>query len=209
MTTTPTTTNIEFHFDFGSPNAYLAHRALPAIEARTGARFSYVPVLLGGVFRATGNRAPMEANQGVINKMDYMKIEMQRFARRHQITKFRMNPHFPINTLALMRGAVAAGQAGVLTPYVEHVYCGMWEEGKKLDDTDTIRAWLLEGGLDADRLLELAQSAEVKAELTANTQRSVDMGTFGSPMFYLGSVGYFGKDGLRELVEDLGAGTKP
>lgn len=112
MTTTPTTTNIEFHFDFGSPNAYLAHRALPAIEARTGARFSYVPVLLGGVFRATGNRAPMEANQGVINKMDYMKIEMQRFARRHQITKFRMNPHFPINTLALMRGAVAAGQVG-------------------------------------------------------------------------------------------------
>ena len=198
---------VEFHFDFGSPNAYFAHRVIPAIEARSSLRFTYVPVLLGGVFRLTGNRAPGESNKGILNKPEYGQIEMLRYARRHGISRFAFNPFFPVNTLAIMRGAIAAGKAGVFERYVEHIYRGMWEDGKKLDDNGQLRSWLIEGGLDADRLFELSQDAEVKAELMANTQRSVDMGSFGSPMFYVDGERYFGKDGLRDLVDDLGAGA--
>src|SRR5688500_11317511 len=106
-----------FYFDFGSPNAYLAHRVIPDIEARTGKRFTYVPVLLGGLFKLTGNQAPMIAFAGVPNKLAYEHREMQRFIERHSLTQFRMNPHFPVNTLALMRGAVAAEGEGLLAPY--------------------------------------------------------------------------------------------
>src|SRR5215831_16558244 len=110
---------IEFHFDFGSPNAYLAHRVIPEIERRSGARFRYVPVLLGGVFKATNNRSPVEAFRDIKNKREFMAREMQRFLKRHGITDFRLNPHFPVNTLAIMRGAVAAGHEGCFPRYVE------------------------------------------------------------------------------------------
>ena len=107
-------TRLEFHFDFGSPNAYLSHLVIPAIEARIGARFEYVPVLLGGVFRATSNRSPMESMAGIKNKPDYERLEMNRFLARHGITQYKRNPFFPVNTLAIMRGAVAARGRGVL-----------------------------------------------------------------------------------------------
>lgn len=194
-----------FYFDFGSPNAYLAHRVIPEIEARTGKRFAYVPGLLGGLFKLTGNQAPMIAFAGVPNKLAYEHREMQRFIERHSLSKFRMNPHFPVNTLALMRGAVAAEGEGLLAPYVEAMFRGMWEEGRKLDDPAVLGAALAEAGLPAERLFELAQTPEVKERLMANTQAAYEKGAFGIPSFLVGAELYFGKDKLRDVEEALGA----
>jgi 2-hydroxychromene-2-carboxylate isomerase len=193
---------IEFHFDFGSPNAYLAHRVIPGIEGRTGARFRYVPVLLGGVFKATGNRSPAEAFRDIPNKRAFMERETRRFLARHGIADFRPNPFFPVNTLTLMRGAVAARHEGCFERYVEVVFRNMWSEPKKMDDPEVIRTVLDENGLDAKGLLERAQSPEVKQELVRNTEASVARGTFGSPTFFVGDEIFFGKDQLREVEEE-------
>ena len=130
---------VEFHFDFGSPNAYLAEFALPAIERRTGVKFEYVPVLLGGVYKATGNRSPGETLQGIKNKGEYQALETARFIRRHNITTFKPNPFFPVNTLMLMRGAVAAQFENVFEKYFRAAYHHMWEEPKKMDDPEVFR----------------------------------------------------------------------
>jgi 2-hydroxychromene-2-carboxylate isomerase len=192
---------VEFHFDFGSPNAYLAHRVIPAIEARTGTRFRYVPILLGGVFKATGNRSPAEAFAGIRNKPEYERLETQRFVRRHGIEGFVGNPFFPVNTLQLMRGAVAADLDGGLERYVNAMFHHMWEAPKKLDDPDVLRDALIASGLDADAVVARMQDAAVKARLIANTEMSVARGTFGSPTFYVGDSIYFGKDRLRDVEE--------
>ena len=194
---------IEFHFDFGSPNAFLAHRVVPEIEKRTGARFRYVPVLLGGVFKATGNRSPMEAFHDVPSKRTFMETETQRFLARHGITDFRRNPHFPLNTLALMRGAVAAQHEGCFERYVEVVFRNMWCEPKKMDEPEIVRAVLDGNGFDAECLLGRAQSPEVKGELVRNTEASVARGTFGSPTFFVGEEIFFGKDQLRDVEEEF------
>jgi 2-hydroxychromene-2-carboxylate isomerase len=194
---------IEFHFDFGSPNAYLAHRVVPEIERRTGARFRYVPVLLGGVFKATGNRSPAEAFRDIPSKRAYMELETRRFLARHGIADFRRNPWFPVNTLALMRGAVAARLEGCFERYVEAMFHAMWSDPKKLDEPEVIRAVLAANGLDAGRLLERAQSPEVKQELVRNTEASVARGTFGSPTFFVGEEMFFGKDQLRDVEEEF------
>ena len=136
-------TSVEFHFDFGSPNAYLAHLVIPEIEARTGAKFAYVPVLLGGVFKLTGNRSPAEAFGGIRNKLEYERLETERFLKRHGITAFRRNPFFPVNTLTVMRGAIAAQRLGVFERYVDEIYRHMWSEPKKLDDPAVLQATLL------------------------------------------------------------------
>ena len=193
----------EFHFDFGSPNAYLCHLVLPEIEARTGVAFEYVPILLGGVFKLTNNRSPAESLAGIRNKPEYERLEMQRFLRRHGITRFRMNPFFPVNTLTLMRGAIAAASLGVFPRYVDEVFRNMWEEPRKMDDPLVLRAALDASGLDAVQLLELAGSPEVKSRLLENTQRSVERGTFGAPTFFVGDEIYFGKDRLRDVEEAL------
>ena len=133
---------IEFHFDFGSPNAYLAHRVIPEIERRTGARFRYMPILLGGVFKATGNRSPAEAFRDIPSKRAFMELETRRFLARHGITGFRRNPHFPVNTLILMRGAVAARHEGCFERYVEVVFHNMWSGPKKMDEPEVIRSVL-------------------------------------------------------------------
>ena len=196
-------TTVQFHFDFGSPNAYLSHRAIPAIEARTGAKFDYVPVLLGGVFKMTGNQSPATAFGHIKNKPDYDRLETARFVRRHGLTAFRMNPHFPVNTLQLMRGAVAADVAGVFAPYVEAVFADMWENGQKMDDPEVVRARLDAAGLPTDELLRLSQTDEVKGALLRNTEASVARGTFGSPTFFVGDEIFFGKDRLREVEEEI------
>lgn len=193
----------EFHFDFGSPNAYLAHLVLPEITRETGVPFEYVPVLLGGVFKLTGNRPPMVAFAGIRNKSEYEQLEMRRFIARHNITNFAFNPFFPVNTLAIMRGAVAAKQKGVLMPYVDAMFRHMWEKPKKMDDPEVIRAALLESGLDADALIALSQSPEVKQTLADNTERSVVRGTFGSPTFFVGDEIFFGKDRLKQVKEEI------
>ncbi len=192
---------VEFHFDFGSPNAYLAHLVIPEIEQRTGAKFEYVPVLLGGVYKLTGNRSPGESFAGIKNKPDYERLETARFIKRHGITRFRHNPFFPVNTLTIMRGAVAAQRLGVFERYVDEIYRHMWSEPKKLDDPVVLRAALLESGFDAERFGALVQDTEVKARLLDNTQRSVERGTFGSPTFFVGDEIFFGKDRLRDVEE--------
>jgi 2-hydroxychromene-2-carboxylate isomerase len=196
-------TTVEFHFDFGSPNAYLSHLVIPEIEQRTGAVFDYVPVLLGGVFKLTGNRSPAESLAGIKNKPEYEKLETRRFIERHGVTTFRSNPFFPVNTLVLMRAAVAARRLGVFDRYVDQVYWHMWSDPKKLDDPAVLRAAFKESDLDVDQLLALAQTQDVKDELFENTQRSVDRGTFGSPTFFVGEQIYFGKDRLRDVDEAI------
>jgi len=194
---------VEFHFDFGSPNAYLAHLVIPQIERRTGAKFAYVPVLLGGVFKLTGNRSPAESLAGIKNKPEYERLETERFLKRHGITRYRRNPFFPVNSLAIMRGAVAAQRLCIYERYIDEIYCHMWAEPKKLDDPEVLRGALIEAGFDAGRLLALSQTDEVKNELRANTERSVARGTFGSPTFFVGDDIYFGKDRLRDVEEAI------
>jgi 2-hydroxychromene-2-carboxylate isomerase len=196
-------TSVEFHFDFGSPNAYLAHRVIPAIEARTGAEFRYFPILLGGVFKATNNRSPAETLKGIKNKPEYERLETERFIRHHNITQFRRNPFFPVNTLQVMRGAVAADIDGVFPRYVEAVFHHMWEEPKKMDDPEVIQTALNASGLDGARTLARIQDPAVKERLLRNTEESVAHGTFGAPTFFVGSEIFFGKDRLREVEEAI------
>jgi len=197
---------IRFYFDFGSPNAYLAHRLLPDIAQRTGASLRYVPILLGGLFKMTGNQSPMQAFGNIKNKLAYEQLETRRFIQRHQITEFRMNPHFPVNTLHIMRGAVAAEALGVAPAYIDSVYKDMWERERKMDDPDVIRCALQEAGLDADEIIRLTQTDEIKAQLLANTQEAFDAGAFGSPSFTVDGELYFGKDRLRDVEEQASAG---
>jgi 2-hydroxychromene-2-carboxylate isomerase len=194
---------VEFHFDFGSPNAYLAHLVIPEIERRSGVAFEYVPILLGGVFKLTNNRSPAESLAGIKNKIEYEALEMRRFVERHRITRFRLNPFFPVNTLTLMRGAIAARSLGVFDRYVDEMFRHMWADPKKMDDPQVLRAALEESGLDAGRFLDLAQTREVKAELLANTERSVARGTFGAPTFFVGDDIFLGKDRLRDVEERI------
>ena len=200
--------NVEFHFDFGSPNAYLSYLVIPDIERRTGAKFEYVPILLGGVFKLTGNRSPAEAFAGIRNKPEYEQLETKRFIKHYGITRFQPNPFFPVNTLALMRGAFAARKLGTFERYVDETFRHMWAEPKKMDDPGVLRAAFGESGLDADAILSLSQTQEVKDELLANTQRSVDRGTFGSPTFYVGDEIFFGKDKLPDVEAAIMAATK-
>jgi 2-hydroxychromene-2-carboxylate isomerase len=198
--------DVAFYFDFGSPNAYLSHKVIPAIEARTGARFDYVPVLLGGLFKLTGNRSPAEAFAGIKNKLAYEGLETRRFVRRHGLTAYRPNPYFPVNTLKIMRGAVAAERQGVFAPYVEAVFHHMWEAPKKMDDPEVIAAALTESGLDAERLMAETDDPEVKQALLDNTNKAFEQGAFGSPSFLVDGELYFGKDRLRDVEEAI-AGT--
>jgi len=195
--------DIEFHFDFGSPNAYLSHLVIPAIEARTGAKFTYSPVLLGGVFKATNNVSPAVSMQGIKNKSEYAGIETQRFLAKHNITGFNRNPFFPVNTLQIMRGAIFAQQEGIFERYVDEVFKHMWSEPKKMDEADVITEALVESRLPAADIMEGIQDANVKQQLITNTNRSVEMGTFGSPTFFVSGEIYFGKDKLAEVEEAI------
>src|SRR5262245_34025139 len=156
---------VEFQFDFGSPNAYLAEHLIPSIERRTGVKFEYVPVLLGGIYKATGNMSPSDSLRGIKNKPEYQALETQRFLRRYNITKFRQNPFFPVNTLMLMRGSVAAQFEGMFEPYFRAAYHHMWEEPKKMDDVEVFRAAFKASGIDVDRLMARAQQDDVKKRL--------------------------------------------
>ena len=196
----------QFLFDVGSPNAFLAHEAIPAIEKRIGQTFDYVPVLLGGIFKATNNRSPAETLAGIKNKREFQAVETERFIKRFQVAPYVWNPFFPVNTLNLMRGAIAAQFEGVFAPYVEAAFHHMWREPKKMDDPEVAIAALTASGLDGAKLLARAQDAEVKARLLANTQDAVERGAFGSPTFFVGSEMFFGKEQLRD-VEEMILGT--
>jgi 2-hydroxychromene-2-carboxylate isomerase len=196
------TPTVEYHFDFGSPNAYCVHKLIPAIEQRTGATFTYVPILLGGVFKLTNNQAPMVQYKGIKNKLEYHRLETVRFMKKHGLKK---NPHFPVNTVQIMRGAVAAEMDGGFAKYVDAVFHHMWEEPKKMDDPEVIRAALDQSGLDGGRVLARIQDQEVKDRLLKNTESSVARGTFGAPTFFVGEEIFFGKDRLRDVEEEIEA----
>jgi 2-hydroxychromene-2-carboxylate isomerase len=191
----------QFLFDFGSPNAFLSHEAIPAIEKRTGVKFEYVPILLGGIFKATNNRSPAETLAGVKNKPEFQGIETERFVRRFKVEPYVWNPFFPVNTLNLMRTAIAAQFEGVFEQYVEAAFHHMWREPKKMDDPEVASKALSASGLDAGKLFARAQDAEVKAKLIENTQSAVERGAFGSPTFFVGNEIFFGKEQLREVEE--------
>jgi 2-hydroxychromene-2-carboxylate isomerase len=197
------TPRVEFHFDFGSPNAYFSHKVIPGIEARTGAQFHYVPVLLGGVFKLTNNQAPMLQFKDIKNKNEYGRLEIQRFIKKHGLTAFKMNPHFPVNTVQIMRGAIVADKGGVLDRYVDAVFHHMWEASKKMDDAEVIKAALDGSGLDGAAILAGIQHQDVKDTLMANTEESVTRGNFGSPTFFVGTEMFFGKDRLRDVEEEI------
>ena len=195
--------HVQFLFDFGSPNAYLCHQVIPAIEQRTGVRFEYLPILLGGLFKLSNNRSPAEAFADIPNKRAYDRLEIERFVARHGLTRFRANPFFPVNTLKIMRLAVAAQALGCGPAYVDAVYAAMWEQARNMDDADEIAAVLGGAGLDGPALLALAQTPEIKARLVAHTQSAWERGAFGSPTFFVGDAMYFGKDRLREVEEAI------
>jgi 2-hydroxychromene-2-carboxylate isomerase len=192
-------------FDFGSPNAFLSHEAIPAIEQRTGVKFQYVPILLGGIFKATNNKSPAETLAGIKNKGEFQTLETERFVKRFRVKPYVWNPFFPVNTLNLMRAAVAAQLEGVFDKYVEAAFHHMWVEPKKMDDPEVAARALTASGLDATKLFARAQEPEVKAKLIENTQSAVERGAFGSPTFFVGKEMFFGKEQLRE-VEELIAG---
>ena len=199
MTTPP----VQFLFDFGSPNAYFCHKVLPDIASRTQVQIEYLPVLLGGLFKLSNNRSPAEAFADIPNKRAYDKLEIERFIARHQLSRFQMNPHFPVNTLKIMRLAVAAQAMGCGPNYIDSMYSAMWEQGRNMSDDSEIAAVLQGAGLDGPRLLALAQQPEIKVRLAANTQSAFDHGAFGSPSFLVGNELFFGKDRLREFEEEI------
>ena len=191
----------QFLFDFGSPNAFLSHEAIPAIEKRMGAKFEYIPILLGGIFKATNNRSPAESLAGIKNKPEFQALETQRFLTRFHVKPYTWNPFFPVNTLNLMRGAIAAQLEGVFEKYVEAAFHHMWVEPKKMDDPEIAIKALAASGLDSAKLFTRAQEVEVKAKLMENTQNAVERGAFGSPTFFVGNEMFFGKEQLREVEE--------
>jgi 2-hydroxychromene-2-carboxylate isomerase len=196
---------VEFIFDFASPNAYLAHCVLPDIAQRTSAEIVITPSLLGGLFKITGNQAPMTAFGGIQGKLAYEALETKRFIAKHGLSQYQFNPHFPINTLLIMRGLVAARRMGVERPYTQAVFAGMWERGLKMDDPAVVASVLTEAGLDAKAILEATQDPEVKAELLANTESAAARGAFGIPTFFVGDEMFFGKERLGQVEEELAA----
>jgi 2-hydroxychromene-2-carboxylate isomerase len=204
------TPTIEFIFDFGSPNAYLAYRALPPILERTRARLDVNPCLLGGIFKATGNRAPFIAFAPIKGKFEYELLEVKRFVAKHKLDRYRLNPHFPVNSLTLMRAYIAARETGVGPAFLEMGLTGMWEDGLKLDDPEVLKGAIDAAGLDSAALLAAAQSDPVKQVLADNTAAAVARGVFGVPTFFVGPEMFFGKERLgqvEEAVEAMKAGA--
>ena len=193
---------LEFFFDYGSPYSYVANAQLPALIARAGAALVYRPMLLGGVFKATGNRSP--AMEPIEAKRRYGGLTLLRYAVEAGVA-FRPNPHFPIDTLFLMRCAVAAQRAGVFDRFHARVYPAFWGEGLDLGDRDVLAGVLSGAGLDAAALFGAAQAPEAKVELRANTDEAVARGAFGAPTFFVGDELFFGSDHLRFALHALEA----
>ena len=194
---------IEFYFDFASPNAYLSHKVLKQIVEKKNVEVKYIPVLLGGIFKATNNKPPMEQFFGVKNKNEYQNLEMERFIKRHGLHNFKMNPHFPVISLQIIRGAVAAEMDGYLEDYIDKVLVHMWEEPKKMDDPEVIKTAYDESGFDSEKLMAQIQDPDVKAKLISNTEAAVERGVFGIPTFFIDDEMFFGKDTLWQIEEIL------
>jgi 2-hydroxychromene-2-carboxylate isomerase len=190
---------LDFIFDFASPNAYLANAVLAPLAQKHGATIRYIPCLLGGIFKLTGNSAPFVAFGPIKGKLAYEMLETRRFIAAHGLSKFKMNPHFPINTLHIMRGLVAAQKLNIADAYMAVILTAMWEEGLNLGDPTVIAQTLTAGGLDSTTILERSQSQPVKDELAANTQNAVERGVFGIPSFFVGDELFFGKERIGQI----------
>lgn len=197
------TKKIEVYFDFGSPNAYLAHHALKDVVARTGAELRYLPVLLGGIFKATNNQPPMMAFANIKGKMNYERLEFARFVKKHKLTNFAWNSHFPVNTILLMRGAMVADRDGYLMDYIDAGLAAMWEDDKNMSDPDVYSQTMTKAGFDGAALLAANQDDTVKAALVAATGAAVDRGVFGIPTFFVGDEMFFGKERLGQVEDEL------
>jgi 2-hydroxychromene-2-carboxylate isomerase len=191
---------LEFYFDVGSPAAYLAWTQLPQLVRETGACLHYKPVLLGGVFQATGNHSPMT----VPPKGRYMMADLERFAHRYGVP-FSHNPFFPINTLALMRGAsgLHLREPARMVPYVDAVFRAIWVDGKDMNDPTVVGSVLQAAGFDAAGIFALTQDPEVKESLKACTQEAVERGMFGAPTFFVGTQMFWGQDRIDFVKEAL------
>ena len=193
------TKTVEFFYDFGSPTVYLAATQLPDIAASVGATIDWRPMLLGGVFKSTGNQSPVV----VPAKAAYMNNDLKRFAKRYGVP-FRFNPHFPINTLALMRGAVAyQDDVVVSSTYRDAIFMAIWVEARNLNEPDVIGQVLSDAGLDPAELMNRIGQQTVKDRLIANTEEAVNRGVFGAPTFFVGEQMFFGQDRLDFVAEAL------
>ena len=193
------TKTVEFFFDYGSPTVYLAATQLPSIAGSVGATIDWRPMLLGGVFKSTGNQSPVV----VPAKAAYMNDDLERFAKRYGVP-FRFNPHFPINTLALMRGAVAyQADAVVSSTYREAIFTAIWVEARNLNEPDVIGQGLGDAGLDPAELMNSIGEQTVKDQLIANTEEAVNRGVFGAPTFFVGEQMFFGQDRLDFVAEAI------
>ena len=194
---------IDFIFDLASPNAYFCHKVMPKFEEENNVSVDYFPCLLGGVFKSTGNQPPFMAFAEIPNKMSYMMREMQRFASRHGLTDFKMNSHFPLNTLQLMRMLAGITVDDLQIKVIDLLFKGIWEKDLKLDEGEILRSYLLSEGLDADALMNLSIDPSSKNKLLENTISAVDWGVFGIPTFKTGNEIFFGKEALLEMPKYL------
>jgi 2-hydroxychromene-2-carboxylate isomerase len=194
---------VEFLFDFASPNAYLSYHVLREVAATQRADLLLTPVLLGGLFKLTNNQAPMLAFGEVKGKLEYDMLETQRFIHAHGLNKFVFNPHFPINTITLMRGFIAAQEMGVVDQYVEANLAAMWEQGLNMGDPEVAAGVWQSAGLDAAGLAEAVQTPPVKDALLQNTQQAADRGAFGVPTFFVGDEMFFGKERIIQIEQML------
>jgi len=184
---------IEFYFDFGSPTAYLAHKRLQQISTQYGCDLDYRPILLGGLFKASGNMSPVT----VPAKGQYMMTQdLPRFAKLYQVP-LSINPYFPINTLNLMRGAVALQGQIAFEAYLEAVFAAVWVQQENMAELEVIDRVLTEAGLDAKQIIASTQNPEVKARLIENTEAAVARGCFGAPTMFIGEQMFFGQDRMQ------------
>ena len=192
---------VDFIFDVASPNMYFCHKLIPDFKERTGVEFEYIPCLLGGIMKLSGNQPPFVAFAEIPNKNKYQLIEIERFIKQHQLKEFKFNSNFPINTVQIQRGALAAIELGIFDEYLEIILEAMWEKNLNLADIDTFQSTLSENNIDAGSIMEIITSQDCKDKLIANTTDAVNRGAFGVPTFFFENQIFFGKDHLHQLEE--------
>ena len=192
---------VDFIFDVASPNMYFCHKLIPDFKARTGVEFEYIPCLLGGIMKLSGNQPPFVAFAEIPNKNKYQLIEIERFIKQHQLKEFKFNSNFPINTVQIQRGALAALELGIFDEYLEIILEAMWEKNLNLADIDIFQSTLSENNIDTGSIMEIITSQDCKDKLIANTTDAVNRGAFGVPTFFFENQIFFGKDHLHQLEE--------
>ena len=192
---------VDFIFDVASPNMYFCHKLIPEFKERTGVEFEYIPCLLGGIMKLSGNQPPFVAFAEIPNKNKYQLIEIERFIKQHQLKEFKFNSNFPMNTVQIQRGALAARELGIFDKYLEIILEAMWEKNLNLADIDIFQSTLSENNIDTGSIMEIITSQDCKDKLIANTTDAVNRGSFGVPTFFFENQIFFGKDHLHQLEE--------